>query len=45
MTAANRSAGTPVLDVKGLETIFHVRGGAVHAVNDVSFHIREGEPE
>ena len=43
MTAANRSAGTPVLDVKGLETIFHVRGGAVHAVNDVSFHIREGE--
>lgn len=43
MNEANRSAGAPVLDVRGLETIFHVRGGAVHAVNDVSFSIREGE--
>jgi peptide/nickel transport system ATP-binding protein/oligopeptide transport system ATP-binding protein len=33
----------PVLDVRGLKTIFHVRNGAVHAVNDVSFYIREGE--
>ena len=42
MTNSDRT-GAPVLDVKGLETIFHVRGGAVHAVNDVSFSIRKGE--
>jgi oligopeptide transport system ATP-binding protein len=33
----------PVLDVKGLTTIFHSRGGAIHAVNDVSFHLNKGE--
>lgn len=34
---------TPVLDVKGLKTVFRTRGGEVHAVNDVSFHLRPGE--
>ncbi|MEL7463363.1 MAG: ABC transporter ATP-binding protein [Pseudomonadota bacterium] len=43
MTETNRADGAAVLDVKGLKTIFHVRDGAVHAVNDVSFSIREGE--
>lgn len=33
----------PVLDVKGLTTTFHTRGGAVHAVNNVSFHLNKGE--
>jgi peptide/nickel transport system ATP-binding protein/oligopeptide transport system ATP-binding protein len=33
----------PVLDVTGLRTEFTVRGGAVHAVNGVSFHVRPGE--
>ncbi len=33
----------PVLDVKGLKTVFRTRGGEVHAVNDVSFHLRRGE--
>ncbi|MEM7522761.1 MAG: ABC transporter ATP-binding protein [Pseudomonadota bacterium] len=37
------TTGAPVLDVKGLETVFHVRDGSVHAVNNVSFSIREGE--
>ena len=33
----------PVLEVKGLRTIFRTRGGEVHAVNDVSFHLDRGE--
>ncbi len=33
----------PVLDVRGLKTVFRTRGGEVHAVNDVSFHLRPGE--
>ncbi len=33
----------PVLDVRGLKTVFRTRGGEVHAVNDVSFHLRRGE--
>ena len=40
------SAGTSaalVLEVNDLETIFHTRDGAVHAVNGVSFKIGEGE--
>jgi oligopeptide transport system ATP-binding protein len=36
-------AAAPVLEVKGLRTIFRTRGGEVHAVNDVSFHLRRGE--
>lgn len=32
-----------LLDVKGLETRFHTRDGSVHAVNGVSFHLKEGE--
>ena len=33
----------PVLDVKGLKTVFRTRGGEIHAVNDVSFHLNKGE--
>ena len=33
----------PVLEVKALKTVFRTRGGEVHAVNDVSFHLRPGE--
>src|SRR5690606_27085462 len=34
---------SPVLDVKGLKTVFRTRGGEVHAVNSVSFDLRPGE--
>lgn len=33
----------PVLDVRGLKTVFKTRGGEIHAVNSVSFHLRPGE--
>lgn len=33
----------PVLEVKGLQTIFRTRGGEIHAVNTVSFHLDRGE--
>lgn len=33
----------PVLDVRGLKTVFRTRGGEIHAVNDVSFHLNRGE--
>lgn len=33
----------PILDVKGLNTVFRTRGGEVHAVNSVDFHLRPGE--
>ncbi|MBD3763650.1 MAG: ABC transporter ATP-binding protein [Rhodobacterales bacterium] len=33
----------PVLDVRGLKTVFRTRGGEVHAVNSVSFHLNRGE--
>lgn len=33
----------PVLDVRGLKTVFKIRGGEVHAVNDVSFDLKAGE--
>ncbi|MBN2631339.1 MAG: ABC transporter ATP-binding protein [Rhodobacteraceae bacterium] len=33
----------PVLDVQGLNTVFRTRGGEVHAVNSVSFHLNSGE--
>jgi oligopeptide transport system ATP-binding protein len=32
-----------LLDVRGLETQFRTREGVVHAVNGVSFHLKEGE--
>ncbi len=35
--------GDAVLDVRGLVTVFRTRGGEVHAVNDVSFHLQRGE--
>ena len=34
---------TKLLDVKNLKTHFNMRGGIVHAVNGVSFHLNEGE--
>ncbi|MBS0563793.1 MAG: ABC transporter ATP-binding protein [Proteobacteria bacterium] len=33
----------PVLDVKGLRTVFRTRAGEVHAVNEVTFDIHAGE--
>lgn len=36
-------AASPVLDVRGLQTVFRTRGGEIHAVNDVSFHLKRGE--
>jgi oligopeptide transport system ATP-binding protein len=33
----------PVLDVRGLKTVFRTRTGEVHAVNSVSFHLQPGE--
>ena len=33
----------PVLDVRDLKTVFRTRGGEIHAVNDVSFHLNPGE--
>ncbi|MBK0400227.1 ABC transporter ATP-binding protein [Limibaculum sp. M0105] len=33
----------PVLEVDGLKTVFGTRALAIHAVNDVSFSLREGE--
>lgn len=35
--------GSPILDVSDLKTIFRTRGGEVHAVNSVSFHVSPGE--
>ena len=35
--------GQSVLDVRGLKTVFKIRGGEVHAVNDVSFSLKAGE--
>ncbi len=34
---------SPVLDVRGLKTVFRTRGGEIHAVNNVSFHLQRGE--
>jgi oligopeptide transport system ATP-binding protein len=33
----------PVLDVRGLKTVFRTRAGQIHAVNDVSFSLNSGE--
>ena len=33
----------PVLDVQGLSTVFRTRAGTIHAVNDVSFALGQGE--
>ena len=33
----------PILDVRGLKTVFRTRGGEVHAVNSVSFTLKPGE--
>ena len=36
-------ATRPVLDVRRLKTVFNLGSAEVHAVNDVSFHVRRGE--
>jgi oligopeptide transport system ATP-binding protein len=36
-------AAASVLEVRDLKTVFRTRGGEIHAVNDVSFHLRRGE--
>lgn len=43
MDGSAGASAAPVLEVNDLETIFHTRDGAVHAVNGVSFKIGEGE--
>ena len=35
--------GRRVLEVLGLEVVFHTRDGEIHAVNDVSFSLAPGE--
>jgi len=35
--------GDAVLDVRDLKTVFRTRGGEIHAVNSVSFHLGRGE--
>jgi oligopeptide transport system ATP-binding protein len=37
------TSGQKILEVTDLRTVFGTRDGAVHAVNGVSFHLREGE--
>ncbi len=37
------TTGPKILEVTDLKTVFGTRDGAVHAVNGVSFHLREGE--
>ena len=37
------SSGQPLLDVRGLRTEFHTQDGTVHAVNGISYTLREGE--
>ncbi len=41
--AAAANAGSPILDVNGLETTFSTPEGEVKAVSGVSFHVRAGE--
>jgi len=41
--ATQSGAEPPILEVSDLRTVFGVREGTVHAVNGVSFHLREGE--
>jgi peptide/nickel transport system ATP-binding protein/oligopeptide transport system ATP-binding protein len=43
VTTQDADGPAPVLEVRGLRTVFGTRGGEVHAVNDVSFHVRPGE--
>jgi oligopeptide transport system ATP-binding protein len=37
------TSGHKILEVTDLRTVFATRDGAVHAVNGVNFHLREGE--
>ena len=42
-TPAEAPAPRKVLEVEDIRTRFHTRDGAVHAVNGISFELREGE--
>ncbi len=39
----SKSKQKPILEVQNLKTYFHTRGGAVKAVDDVSFKLQRGE--
>ncbi|RPI84808.1 MAG: ABC transporter ATP-binding protein, partial [Chloroflexi bacterium] len=43
ITPTTDNSTGPILDVRGLETHFKTNEGIVHAVNGVSFHLKEGE--
>ena len=43
MSLDTTTSPDPVLEVSDLHTVFHTNDGMVHAVNGVSFSIREGE--
>jgi oligopeptide/dipeptide ABC transporter ATP-binding protein len=43
LTVEQAPAGKPVLDVRNLVTKFFTRAGVVHAVDDVSFQVGQGE--
>jgi len=43
MMPTSAAATETVLDVRDLSTVFHTADGLVHAVNGVSFSLREGE--
>ena len=43
MPDGGQGHATSVLDVRDLKTVFRTRGGEVHAVNAVSFHLERGE--
>ena len=42
-SAVEAPAGRTVLEVEDIRTRFHTRDGTVHAVNGISFDLREGE--
>ena len=42
-TAVEASPRRTVLEVEDVRTRFHTRDGTVHAVNGISFDLREGE--
>jgi oligopeptide transport system ATP-binding protein len=43
MSGLDGETSAPLLEVRDLHTRFDTRRGTVHAVNGVSFHLREGE--
>ena len=43
MAPGTERSTEPILDIKGLRTVFRVRGGAITAVNDLDLVVRPGE--